>query len=136
VPLSCAMDPRARGVAGSGDRLALSDLAPMGAPALNRRRGRLAQLVRASGLHRAPSKPKSSLFMGIFEFKTYCAHETAHETSGSRASPFWGRLAQLVERFLYTEDVGGSSPSSPTIPDWFTVVTEPSYREFHGCTGL
>src|SRR5271155_2092823 len=27
-----------------------------------------------------------------------------------------GRLAQLVERFLYTEDVGGSSPSSPTSP--------------------
>ena len=27
-----------------------------------------------------------------------------------------GRLAQLVERFVYTEDVGGSSPSSPTIP--------------------
>ena len=27
-----------------------------------------------------------------------------------------GRLAQLVERFLYTEDVGGSSPSSPTTP--------------------
>src|SRR5688572_28019448 len=26
----------------------------------------------------------------------------------------FGRLAQLVERFLYTEDVGGSSPSSPT----------------------
>lgn len=26
-----------------------------------------------------------------------------------------GRLAQLVERFVYTEDVGGSSPSSPTI---------------------
>ena len=25
-----------------------------------------------------------------------------------------GRLAQLVERFVYTEDVGGSSPSSPT----------------------
>jgi hypothetical protein len=22
----------------------------------------------------------------------------------------------LVERFVYTEDVGGSSPSSPTIP--------------------
>src|SRR5260370_6400493 len=46
------MDPRARGVAGSADRLALSDLAPMGAPALNRRRGRLAQLVRASRLRR------------------------------------------------------------------------------------
>ena len=27
----------------------------------------------------------------------------------------YGRLAQLVERFVYTEDVGGSSPSSPTI---------------------
>src|SRR5579859_407051 len=26
-----------------------------------------------------------------------------------------GRLAQLVERGLYTHDVGGSSPSSPTI---------------------
>lgn len=26
-----------------------------------------------------------------------------------------GRLAQLVERLVYTEDVGGSSPSSPTI---------------------
>ena len=25
-----------------------------------------------------------------------------------------GRLAQLVERFIYTEDVGGSSPPSPT----------------------
>lgn len=25
-----------------------------------------------------------------------------------------GRLAQLVERFLYTEEVGGSSPSAPT----------------------
>ncbi len=25
-----------------------------------------------------------------------------------------GRLAQLVERLVYTEDVGGSSPSSPT----------------------
>lgn len=26
-----------------------------------------------------------------------------------------GRLAQLVERLLYTERVGGSSPSPPTI---------------------
>ncbi len=25
----------------------------------------------------------------------------------------WGRIAQSVERFVYTEDVGGSSPSSP-----------------------
>jgi hypothetical protein len=29
--------------------------------------------------------------------------------------PDWGRLAQLVERFVYTEDVGSSSLSSPTI---------------------
>jgi hypothetical protein len=35
-----------------------------------------------------------------------------------------GRLAQLVERLLYTQDVGGSSPSPPTIcscikrPEW------------------
>src|ERR1700750_2600748 len=28
-------------------------------------------------------------------------------------TPF-GRLAQLVERLLYTQDVGGSSPSPPT----------------------
>jgi hypothetical protein len=27
-----------------------------------------------------------------------------------------GRLAQLVERLVYTENVGGSSPSSPTNP--------------------
>ncbi len=27
----------------------------------------------------------------------------------------WGRLAQLVERLVYTEDVGSSSLSSPTI---------------------
>ena len=26
-----------------------------------------------------------------------------------------GRLAQLVERLLYTQNVGGSSPSPPTI---------------------
>ncbi len=28
--------------------------------------------------------------------------------------PWDGRLAQLEERLVYTEDVGGSSPSSPT----------------------
>ena len=27
----------------------------------------------------------------------------------------YGRLAQLVERFVYTEDVIGSSPVSPTM---------------------
>ena len=39
--------------------------------------------------------------------------------SASPAAPFpahaLGRLAQLVERLVYTENVGGSSPSSPTI---------------------
>ena len=29
-----------------------------------------------------------------------------------------GRLAQLVEHLVYTERVGGSSPSSPTTPLW------------------
>jgi hypothetical protein len=55
---------------------------------------------------------KSALFKGLFAFKTGSIHDTAHQTG--RATPPWGRLAQLVERFLYTEDVGGSSPSSPT----------------------
>src|SRR5581483_7721134 len=31
-----------------------------------------------------------------------------------------GRLAQLVERLLYTQDVGGSSPSPPTIAGMYT----------------
>ena len=31
------------------------------------------------------------------------------------SSLFRGRLAQLEERLVYTEKVGGSSPSSPTI---------------------
>lgn len=31
-----------------------------------------------------------------------------------------GRLAQLVERLLYTQDVGGSSPSLPTIASGLT----------------
>jgi hypothetical protein len=29
--------------------------------------------------------------------------------------PAYGRLAQLAERLVYTEKVGGSIPSSPTI---------------------
>ncbi len=28
-----------------------------------------------------------------------------------------GRLAQLVERLVYTENVGGSSPSAPIVPN-------------------
>ncbi len=34
--------------------------------------------------------------------------------TGSSAHDPGGRLAQLVERLVYTENVGGSSPSSPT----------------------
>ena len=37
-----------------------------------------------------------------------------------------GRLAQLVERLVYTENVGGSSPSSPTIPP---TLTTPCLRQ-------
>ena len=35
---------------------------------------------------------------------------------GEEVQPSRGRLAQLVERLLYMQDVGGSSPSSPTMP--------------------
>ena len=35
-----------------------------------------------------------------------------------------GRLAQLVERFVYTEDVGGSSPSPPTMKSKLTMIYE------------
>src|SRR5207247_2014929 len=51
---------------------------------------------RLTGRGRAPNQ-------GLVSFRT----------PGSGAG---GRLAQLVERLVYTEDVGGSSPSSPTIP--------------------
>lgn len=34
---------------------------------------------------------------------------------GFSKSPLTGSLAQLVERFVYTEDVGSSSLSRPTI---------------------
>ena len=41
---------------------------------------------------------------------------TSRPQSAKRAHPREkrGRLAQLVERLAYTENVGGSSPSSPT----------------------
>lgn len=42
--------------------------------------------------------------------------ELAERRRTAYCSARLGRLAQLVERFVYTEDVGGSSPSSPTIP--------------------
>src|SRR4051794_32152928 len=66
--------------------------------------GRLAQLVRASRLHRGASNAESPIKHGLSSSGRQSATDT----------PVLGRLAQLVERFLYTEDVGGSSPSSPT----------------------
>src|SRR4029077_2938603 len=41
-----------------------------------------------------------------------------HRAGHNRASP--GRLAQLGERFVYTEEVAGSSPAPPIAPppDW------------------
>ncbi len=37
------------------------------------------------------------------------------DTAISGYADLGGRLAQLVERLVYTENVGGSSPSPPTI---------------------
>lgn len=52
--------------------------------------------------------------------RTYLPSRHAFELADRRRTAYCsarlGRLAQLVERFVYTEDVGGSSPSSPTIP--------------------
>src|SRR4029077_21228069 len=42
-----------------------------------------------------------------------CAAARRRDTSRWRSREF-GRLAQLVERLLYTQNVGGSSPSPPT----------------------
>ena len=36
-----------------------------------------------------------------------------------------GLLAQLVERLVYTENVGGSSPSRPTIPPSRPMLARP-----------
>lgn len=33
---------------------------------------------------------------------------------------FKGRLAQLVERFIYTEDVAGSNPASSTVHSYIS----------------
>ena len=41
----------------------------------------------------------------------------------------WGRLAQLVERLVYTENVGGSSPSSPTTFPFIDVLAPSSGPE-------
>ena len=35
-----------------------------------------------------------------------------------------GRLAQLVERFVYTEDAGGSSPSTPNLKSAIIAIAD------------
>jgi hypothetical protein len=40
-------------------------------------------------------------------------------------------ISSAVERFLYTEDVGGSIPSSPTIPRAAHDLDWPRYRRSH-----
>ena len=52
-------------------------------------------LIPAKSLRRGLPRERSALFGGFLSS---------------------GRLAQLVEHLVYTERVGGSSPSSPTIP--------------------
>ncbi len=52
---------------------------------------------------RAPSETARGFFVSLIA-----------DPAGAKAQPR-GRLAQLVERFVYTEDVGSSSLSSPTI---------------------
>src|SRR4029077_6714284 len=52
VPLGRALDPRAGRTARAADGVGLGHLARRGTARLNRRYGRLAQLVRASRLHR------------------------------------------------------------------------------------
>lgn len=45
---------------------------------------------------------------------------TKRDSLASGSGKTIGRLAQLVERLLYTEDVGSSSLSSPTSPILFS----------------
>src|SRR5262249_29318572 len=44
-----------------------------------------------------------------------CAYYACPAAHGGDKGDAQGRLAQWVERLLYTQDVGGSSPSPPTI---------------------
>jgi hypothetical protein len=49
--------------------------------------------------------------VGFIDANRPLANDGARSDKGA-----FGRLAQLVERLLYTQDVGGSSPSPPTTP--------------------
>ena len=119
---------RARGPNGH-ERLSVSCRCVRGVCAGNSRTARASVTKRASG-------PKMSVRyrVGITSVLRRCLSPPAclECQSLTRRTPgalplsseaakgcFGGRLAQLVERFVYTEDVGSSSLSSPTIPDRF-----------------
>src|SRR5258708_18072768 len=107
VPIGGTMDQRSCGIARPTNRLDwVSELAPKGRPRLNKRRGRLAQLVRASRLHRDAANGKNLINKGVFTWPPLSATETATDTRA---------VSSEVERLLYTQDVGGSIPSPPTI---------------------
>ena len=57
----------------------------------------------------------SALRRDLFIWRLTIAGKRPNQSAIRGAKWFGGRLAQLVERLVYTEDVGGSSPSSPTI---------------------
>jgi hypothetical protein len=97
----------------------LGRLAPDGPAALNRRRGRLAQLVRASRLHRDEPDAETLCFIGFPASDLPSVHDTVPETPS-------GAVSSAVERLLYTQDVAGSIPAPPTIlcapsPNWATL---------------
>jgi hypothetical protein len=49
--------------------------------------------------------------------------QTLAEIPATRFKGGVGRLAQLEEHLVYTERVGGSSPSAPTIPPYDEMMT-------------
>ena len=60
---------------------------------------------------RLPGQP--ALFIGRRSVQGALARADARPVWSGVVQPM-GRLAQLVERLVYIENVGGSSPSSPT----------------------
>src|SRR5690606_18424872 len=60
-------------------------------------------------------RPTARTFHGSFPAHPVDAPENPPKSAAFRMS---GRLAQLVEHLVYTERVGGSSPSAPTIPQF------------------
>src|SRR5215813_3100251 len=59
-----------------------------------------------------------------------CLHRQGDWRYGKRRWECDGRLAQLVERLLYTQDVGGSSPSLPTTSSCHSSAWKPGAKIF------